>query len=135
MVDTTLSPPAVLDPPFKDPVVDGAQIMTDLWQAWCTGVSRTPMLLTGGGGHHADRDEHERPGRTDLGDAAGAVHNAHARLSVRRQSGPAARVLQSGDGDRATARRDYGTLRKTRRGHHCPCRCAVHLVRDGRVMR
>ena len=49
MVDTTLSPPAVLDPPFKDPVVDGAQIMTDLWQAWCTGVSRTPMLLTGGG--------------------------------------------------------------------------------------
>ena len=49
MVDTTLSPPAVLDPPFKDPVVDSAQIMTDLWQAWCTGVSRTPMLLTGGG--------------------------------------------------------------------------------------
>ena len=49
MVDTTLSPPAVLDPPFKDPVVDGAQIMTHLWQGWCTGVSRTPMLLTGGG--------------------------------------------------------------------------------------
>jgi hypothetical protein len=49
MVDTTLSPPAVLDPPFKDPVVDSAGIMSDLWQAWCTGVSRTPMLLTGGG--------------------------------------------------------------------------------------
>jgi hypothetical protein len=31
MVDTTLSPPAVLDPPFKDPVVDSAGIMSDLW--------------------------------------------------------------------------------------------------------
>ena len=49
MVDTTLSPPAVLDPPFKDPVTDSNGIMSDLWQAWCTGVSRTPSLLTGGG--------------------------------------------------------------------------------------
>ena len=48
MVDKTITPPAVLDPPFKEPVVDSGQIMTQLWQAWCTGVSQQPTLLTGG---------------------------------------------------------------------------------------
>ena len=48
MVDKTITPPTVLDPPFKEPVVDSGQIMTQLWQAWCTGVSQQPTLLTGG---------------------------------------------------------------------------------------
>ena len=48
MVDKTITPPAVLEPPFKEPVVDSGQIMTQLWQAWCTGVSQQPTLLTGG---------------------------------------------------------------------------------------
>ena len=46
---TKLTPPAVLTPPFPQPMLDANGIVVPIWQAWFTAVSATPTLLTGGG--------------------------------------------------------------------------------------
>lgn len=34
MVDTTLTPPHSIDPPFRTPMVDAGGLVTPEWQAW-----------------------------------------------------------------------------------------------------
>ena len=49
MVDTTLTPPALIDPPFKEPMLDASGIVSQVWQAWFTDVSRAQYATTTSG--------------------------------------------------------------------------------------
>ena len=51
MVDTSITPPARLDPPYKEPMLDAGGLVTQLWRDWFTGVTRALFgFATAGGG-------------------------------------------------------------------------------------
>ena len=50
MVDTSITPPARLDPPYKEPMLDAAGLVTQLWRDWFTGISLALFGFAAGGG-------------------------------------------------------------------------------------
>jgi len=50
VVDTSITPPARLDPPYKEPMLDGAGLVTQLWRDWFTGISLALFGFAAGGG-------------------------------------------------------------------------------------
>ena len=49
MVDTSITPPARLDPPYKEPMLDAGGLVTQLWRDWFTGVTRALFGFTASG--------------------------------------------------------------------------------------
>ena len=50
MVDTSITPPARLDPPYKEPMLDAGGLVTQLWRDWFTGISLALFGFAAGGG-------------------------------------------------------------------------------------
>jgi hypothetical protein len=50
MVDTSITPPARLDPPYREPMLDAAGLVTQLWRDWFTGISLALFGFAPGGG-------------------------------------------------------------------------------------
>ena len=49
MVDTSITRPALLEPPFKQPMLDASGIVSQIWQAWFTDVSQAQYSTTTSG--------------------------------------------------------------------------------------
>jgi hypothetical protein len=49
MVDASITPPARLDPPYKEPMLDAGGLVTQLWHDWFTGVTRALFGFTASG--------------------------------------------------------------------------------------
>jgi hypothetical protein len=50
MVDTSITPPARLDPPYREPMLDAGGLVTQLWRDWFTGISLALFGFAAGGG-------------------------------------------------------------------------------------
>ena len=72
MVDTSITRPALLEPPFKQPMLDASGIVSQIWQAWFTDISQGAVQHDDLRRHHdpahaaANRDQHLRPAGRDL---------------------------------------------------------------------
>lgn len=49
MVDTSITPPARLDPPFKEPMLDAAGLVSKVWRDWFTGITLALFGFATGG--------------------------------------------------------------------------------------
>ena len=50
MVDTSITPPARLDPPYKEPMLDATGLVSEVWRSWFTGITLALFGFAAGGG-------------------------------------------------------------------------------------